>query len=146
MPQAPACARFLGKGGGEFVVAALPVAMIVALAAVFMTRYLPHAPVRSRARDSDPYGSIGARPQLQQKLLQSGGKQLVFVHYDPINDDDSFDEWIYNAADIDNSPVVCGTDMGPQENRKLLAYYPNRRAWLFVPNASPARIAPYPRN
>jgi hypothetical protein len=39
--------------------------------------------------------------------------------------------------------VVWARDLGDAENEKLRAYYPNRTAWLFEPDARPPRLEPY---
>jgi hypothetical protein len=77
-------------------------------------------------------------------LLQFGAKQIVFVRYH-LRGTDTFADWVYNPADIDKAPVVWAQDMGTVENQKLLAYYPDRRAWLFEPNESPPRMSAYLR-
>lgn len=52
-------------------------------------------------------------------------------------------QWIYNAADIDASPVVWARDMGGQENQALLKYFHDRQVWLLDPNVEPPQIAPF---
>jgi hypothetical protein len=54
-----------------------------------------------------------------------------------------FLQWIYNAADIDGSPVVWARDLGPEQNRALMDYFRGRMVWLVDPNVQPARITPY---
>ena len=67
----------------------------------------------------DPYGRIA----VAKALAEAPGKQLVFVHYWPPH---TFEEWVYNAADIDSSRVVWARDLGPIEDQRLRAYYPDR--------------------
>ena len=81
----------------------------------------------------------GRRPILKQ-LQQAPGNQLVFVRYAPFH---PLREWISNAADIDRSKVVWALDLGPEEDRKLLDYYPDRTVWLAEPDARPPRLLPY---
>ncbi|MGA2212220.1 MAG: hypothetical protein ABSH31_03000 [Bryobacteraceae bacterium] len=85
----------------------------------------------------DPEGRIAIRRALEA----SAGQQLVFVRYWPQH---QFQEWIHNAADIDHARVVCARDLGPEENQKLLRYYPQRTAWLLEPDAHPPRLSHYP--
>jgi hypothetical protein len=86
----------------------------------------------------DPQGRIAIR-----RLLDAApGRQLVFVRYGPQH---QFQEWVHNAADIDGARTVWARDLGPEENRKLLSYYPDRTAWLLEPDAHPPRLQPYPR-
>lgn len=81
----------------------------------------------------------GRRPILKQ-LQQAPGNQLVFVRYAPFH---PLREWISNAADIDRSKVVWALDLGPEEDRKLLDYYPDRTVWLAELDARPPRLLPY---
>jgi hypothetical protein len=74
-------------------------------------------------------------------LEKAGGKHLVIVK--PKDNPDDFLQWIYNAADIDASPVVWARDLGPEQNRALLEYFRGRRVWLVDPNQQPASITPY---
>lgn len=78
---------------------------------------------------------------VNQALAQAPGKQLVFVRYWPRH---MFqDEWVYNAADIDRARVVWARDLGPAEDRKLIAYYRDRAAWLLEADAAPPKLGPY---
>jgi len=86
----------------------------------------------------DPEGRIAVNRQLEVAT----GKQLVFVRYAPNH---GFHEWIHNAADIDGSRVVWALDLGDAENRKLMAYYADRRVWLAEPDAQPPRLTEYSR-
>jgi hypothetical protein len=86
----------------------------------------------------DPEGRIAIRRQLET----APGRQLVFVRYGPQH---RFQEWVHNPADIDGSSIVWARDLGPDENLKLLHYYPDRTAWLLQPDARPPRLSPYAR-
>lgn len=86
----------------------------------------------------DPEGRIAVRRQLEA----APGQQLVFVRYWPQH---QFQEWVHNAADIDSARIVWARDLGPDENQRLLQYYPNRTAWLLEPDAHPPRLRPYRR-
>jgi hypothetical protein len=87
----------------------------------------------------DPDGRIAIAGQL------SGipGRQLVFVRYWPPH---AFQEWVYNAADIDGSRIVWARDLGSAEDDKLRSYYPDRSAWLLEPDFHPPRLTPYRPN
>jgi len=87
-------------------------------------------------------GDPGGRVAINRRLDEASGKQLVFVRYFPQH---MFHEWIYNAADIDGARVVRAIDLGPDENEKLLRYFPDRTVWLLEPDAIPPRLRPYPR-
>jgi hypothetical protein len=85
----------------------------------------------------DPQGRIAVRRQLDA----APGPQLVFVRYGPQH---QFQEWVHNAADMDRARIVWARDLGPEENQKLLRYYPDRTAWLLEPDAHPPLLRPYP--
>jgi hypothetical protein len=84
----------------------------------------------------DPEGRI----EIDNRLAQTPGRQLVFIHYWPSH---RFRSWTRNAADIDRARVVWALDLGPAENEKLLRYYPDRTPWLIEPDAVPPRLTPY---
>ena len=78
---------------------------------------------------------------VNREIARFPGKQLVFVRYWPNHIYQ--DEWIYNAADIDASPVVWARDLGMAENAKLRQYYPDRTVWLLEPDARPLQLSRY---
>ena len=82
------------------------------------------------------------RAQIEARLDRLPGGQLVIVRYAPTHD--PFDEWVYNAADIDASKVVWARDMDPADNSELIGYYAGRTVWLLEPDAIPVQIVPYP--
>lgn len=54
-------------------------------------------------------------------------------------------EWVYNAADIDNAPVVWAREMDPASDDRLLRYFDDRRMCLLrIDNdADPPSLARY---
>ncbi|HXK06049.1 MAG TPA: hypothetical protein VMS37_26850 [Verrucomicrobiae bacterium] len=76
-----------------------------------------------------------------QELAKVPGQLLVFVRYLPQHIFQ--DEWVYNAADIDGSRIVWARDLGVEENRKLLEYYPGRVPVLLEPDWRPPRVGAY---
>jgi hypothetical protein len=84
----------------------------------------------------DPEGRIG----VERQLAAAPGKQLVFVRYSPGH---TFNEWVHNAADIDQSRIVWARDLGPVENASLISYYGDRKVWLLEPDLRPPRLTPY---
>ncbi len=92
--------------------------------------------------DAINYGDPQGRVAIQGKLDAVPGQQLIFVRYWPQH---QFQEWVHNAADIDHAQTIWARDLGPDENQKLLRYYPQRTAWLLEPDAHPPRLSRYPR-
>jgi hypothetical protein len=149
------CARFPGRAASRVLIMLLPLGAFAefGITRVMGLDFKPLASSQTAPATTQQVLPAGVSPELlstaenkwalEQKLLESGKKQLIFVRYHLSKDD--LEEWIYNRADIDASPVVWAHDMGPQENLKLLAYYPDRQAWLFEPNLSPPRLSAYPR-
>lgn len=87
------------------------------------------------------WGDAEGRAAIHRHLEEMPGQQLVFVHYAPGH---AFHEWIHNAANIDRAKVVRALDLGDDENRQLIAYYPQRTVWLLEPDVWPPRLTPYP--
>jgi hypothetical protein len=81
------------------------------------------------------------RAKIAAELKSMPGKQLAIVRYVP--DHPPFDDWVYNPADIDASKVVWAREMDARNNRKLLEYFHDRRAWLVEPDFDPPRVSPY---
>ena len=78
------------------------------------------------------------RAAVATKLAGVPGRQLAIVRYAPWHT--PFDDWVYNAADIDRSQVVWARDMGKQDNVALLEYFRERSVWLVEPDAVPPRV------
>ena len=81
------------------------------------------------------------RASVLKKLQSLPGKQLAIVRYGP--DHDIHQEWVYNAADIDDSKVVWAREVDADQNRKLLDYYKDRTVWLIQPDDPDDLISPY---
>ena len=84
------------------------------------------------------------RANVEAALEARPGLQLAIVRYAPNHA--PFDDWVYNAADIDHAKVIWAREAEntPQPDRDLLTYFSNRQAWLVEPDANPPRIRPYP--
>jgi len=74
-------------------------------------------------------------------LDAKGGKHLVIV--EPKTDPNNLFQWIYNAANIDASPIVWARDLGPEKDQALIQYFRGRQIWRLNPNVEPASIVPY---
>lgn len=82
------------------------------------------------------------RAALLKELSKRPGGQLAIVRYGPTHYFHT--EWVYNAADIDHAKVVWAREMTAAENRRLIAYFPDRTPLLVEPDAQPVRVTPYP--
>ncbi|NNM34092.1 MAG: hypothetical protein HKO53_13545, partial [Gemmatimonadetes bacterium] len=80
------------------------------------------------------------RSRVASSLAERPGKDLVFVQYSRAHT--VHNEWVYNAADIDDSEVVWARDMGAAANRELIDYYPDRRPWLLLVGPEEHRVEP----
>jgi len=78
---------------------------------------------------------------LVQQLKTLPGQHVVLVSYSPDFDLDR--GWINNRSDIDASKIVWANDMGAENNRELLAYYPGRQFWVVHAGPSPPHLEPY---
>ncbi|HEY2459698.1 MAG TPA: hypothetical protein VGI16_02780 [Candidatus Acidoferrum sp.] len=88
--------------------------------------------------ECDPIGGACAgnlsRPIIDNFLQREPGHQLVLVRY--ATNHIVHNEWVYNAADVDNSKVVWARELDDAQNQKLLSYYRNRHIWVV--EADPA--------
>jgi hypothetical protein len=82
------------------------------------------------------------RAQTEARLKQLPGGQLAIVRYSSAHN--PFDEWVYNAADIDASKVIWAREMDAPNNLELMRYYRDRQVWLVEPDRMPAAVTPYP--
>ena len=81
------------------------------------------------------------RAEIVRQLNRYPGKQLAIVRYR--DDHNVFDDWVYNAADIDSAQVVWAREMGQADDEQLLKYFNDRRPWLVEPDANPPKISPF---
>jgi len=81
------------------------------------------------------------RQSVERELRDMPGKQLVIVHYSASHV--PHDDWINNRADIDASTIVWARDMGEAQNRELLRYFKDRRAWRIEPDDPSAKLQVY---
>jgi len=86
--------------------------------------------------------SLGlARAHVANELESRSGRQLAIVRYSATHS--VFDDWVYNAADVDKAKVVWAREMDGPHNAELLKYFGDRRVWLVEPDSTPPRITPY---
>ena len=132
-----------GRPIGLQLVLVAPMIMVAVLA-VRISLEKVHLPF-TQANNFESWCCVQPGNQNKARILamleRAGGEHLVIVKAkDNPND---FLQWIYNAADIDRSPVVWARDLGAEENRGLLEYFSGRKVWLVDPNVEPARIKAY---
>jgi hypothetical protein len=87
------------------------------------------------------------RARLLRQLERDGDRHLIVVRYlNPKPNGLGHEDWVWNEADIDASRVVWAREMGTAEDRRLLDYYPDRRAWLLEVEVDRQtyRLTPHP--
>ena len=131
------------QGRGLLLARAVPAicaVMIVArLAAQALNMQVP--PAWPMTWYHTPNGNV-ARAAVLKQLSAMDGKQLAIVRYGPAHNA-VMNEWVYNRADIDATKVVWARDMDATENRELLQYFHDRRAWLVEADETPPKVSPY---
>jgi len=132
-----------GRAIGLQLVLAAPVIMLLILA-VRVGLEKSHLPF-TQAVNFESWCCVQPGNQNKARVLEmlekTGGRHLVIVK--PKDNPSDFLQWIYNAADIDASPVVWARDLGPEKDRALVEYFHGRSVWLVDPNAQPASITPF---
>jgi hypothetical protein len=83
------------------------------------------------------------REDLITRLKGSGGRHLVIVRYTPAHV--PHEDWVYNDADIDASPVVWAREMDGERNAKLIRYFHDRHVWLLEPDRDLLKLTDYPQ-
>ena len=111
----------------RFVTRAIPLICLVMLALRVCAKPL-HLPEPGRwLAGGEPAWCALAPQNLERaatlnRLRQRSGRQLAIVHYDS-HHDILFNEWVYNAADIDRAKVIWARDMGRSKNKELIDYF-----------------------
>jgi hypothetical protein len=82
------------------------------------------------------------RDRVETTLENIPGKQLAIVRYNSTHI--PFNEWVYNAADIDASKVIWAREMDEANNLELMQYYKGRKVWLVQPDLQPPTVLTYP--
>jgi hypothetical protein len=137
------CMRHLraGRPSGRALVRLLPplcVALAVfRLAAVPLKIEIPRWP--SMWYGTEPLGL--PRADVAARISSQGGNQLAIVRYAASHV--PFDDWVYNAADIDHSRIVWAREIDWASDTRLVAYFRDRKAWLIEPDAVPPRVTPW---
>jgi hypothetical protein len=96
----------------------------------------------ARGKTSNPVEGLHGnfpvdRAEVLARLAAEGGRHVVIVRY--ADDHTPHREWVFNAADIDASPIVWARDRG-EDNARLRAYFAGRKFWVLEPDAAPYRL------
>ena len=75
-------------------------------------------------RDATP------RTKIVSQLQEQSGEHLVMVRYPPGHS--SHEEWVYNRANIDQAKIVWAREIDPASDRRLAAYFSDRRLWRLA--------------
>jgi hypothetical protein len=89
----------------------------------------------------EPFPLKVERARVQRELMARDGRQVLFVQYSP--DHDTNREWVYNGADIDGSKLIWARDLGPEQDKQLIDYYPGRHFWILNADLQHPEPVPY---
>ncbi len=95
-------------------------------------------PLKQMLGLSDNPGQVGLRTQVAEKLRSLGNRHVVFVTYE--SDHSFHDEWVYNAADVDQAPIIWCRAGGPAEELDVIRYYSGRQFWMASVGRYSARL------
>jgi len=119
-------------------------AYVNGVAAACALTFLLSFGLRAAAYPARPDEFPEARTILEDRLLAEPGKDLVIVRYPP-----GFtggQEWVYNGADLNQAEIVWAHDLSDEKNRRLVARYADRNAWLLlIEGLAERRLVPYPK-
>lgn len=93
-----------------------------------------------QATDPVEYPWHVARAAIQSTLEKTADKHLILVHYSSTHN--PFQEWVYNAADIDNSPVVWAQPIDAASDAALIRYFAGRKVWSLQADDSNRKLTP----
>ncbi len=125
--------RWRGQPCGRFIARASLVLFILSLAPTCLGLYNYY---------SFGWGGwIETREKMIAKLKSEPGQHLVVVRYGGL--ESIHHEWIFNEADIDHAKIVWAREMDPEQNRRLLDYFKDRRVWLLMAETATPALVPY---
>ena len=81
------------------------------------------------------------RQEIIERLDHTPGQHLVIVRYSDHHR--VHQDWVFNAADIDNSKIIWAREIPQIGMQPLLDYYKNRQVWLITPDDDPRNLRPY---
>ena len=94
--------------------------------------------------DSINHENLRRRIEVNRQLAAMEGQLLVFVRYSSHHIYQN--EWVWNQADIDGSRIVFARDLGPDEDERLIRYYPNRKVLVLDPDGAVPQLSSYERH
>jgi hypothetical protein len=94
----------------------------LALVGLFVSAY-------SRVSPNDPSLWYEQRGRVSRQLKEAEGNHLIIVSYGP--EHLANQEWVHNAADIDQAKVVWARPISSAEDCKLAKYFKERHLWLL---------------
>jgi hypothetical protein len=74
-------------------------------------------------------------------LMRFGGRHVIFVRYGANHDFRR--EWVYNAADIDASPIVWCRATDSIDESEVTRYYKDRHFWIATVDRDKVRVSGY---
>ena len=131
-----------GRPSGLFLVRAVPVILIVMVAVRIGLRPSPHewGTARYPLWCCTDAGNL-EREQLINSLENQGGRHLVMVRYKATHN--YHNEWVFNAADIDNSNIVFARELDAASDAELLRYFGDRQPWVLKADDYPITLSRY---
>jgi hypothetical protein len=81
------------------------------------------------------------RAQVSDRLMHVAGRHVVFVRYGANHRFDH--EWIYNAANVDASPIVWCRAIDPIDDMEVTRYYKDRHFWIADVDGDTVRVSSY---
>lgn len=133
--------QWRGKPAGIFLVRTIPIAVllmgVVPVSAAALGLQLSYWPLQWYGGTPDIVQPV----TLTSRFRTEPRSALVIVRYGPTHDEG--DEWVYNAANIEDAPVVWARETDPGQNAALIRYFHDRSVWLFEPDKHPWVLHPY---
>jgi hypothetical protein len=112
--------------------------LVVALVVVLVVANALHETRERGARMSVAWHQ--RRAALEEHLLRTGERHLVIVRYGEPHD--FLEEWVYNRADIDASPVVFARELDVATTKRLVDYFRERKTWLLTVRDGQSALSP----
>ncbi len=130
----------IGKG----LVRACIVLLLLSVPAVIAERHI-HPVDYGAGEGYDVYAPSWSgnvqRSDMIASLKHLGGKHLIFVRYR--TDHNVHSEWVYDPADIANSPVLWVRELDSCKNTDVAKAFPDRQLWLLDADVDPPYLVPH---